>query len=40
MFDDLFSALVIIFDQPFMKGDLISWKDTKATAKDSALLGF
>lgn len=35
IFDDLFSALVIIFDQPFMKGDLISWKDTTGTVKKS-----
>lgn len=37
IFDDLFSALVIIFDQPFMKGDLISWKDTTGTVEKIGL---
>ncbi|AEI38231.1 mechanosensitive ion channel family protein [Zymomonas mobilis] len=33
IFDDLFSALVIIFDQPFRKGDIISWKDSSGTVE-------
>lgn len=33
IFDDLFSALSIIFDKPFQRGDAISWDKTSGTVE-------
>lgn len=33
IFDDLFSALSIIFDRPFRRGDAIKWDDTSGTVE-------
>ncbi len=37
IFDDLFSALSIIFDKPFHRGDLIRWEDTSGTVEQIGL---
>ncbi|HEY5711107.1 MAG TPA: mechanosensitive ion channel family protein [Allosphingosinicella sp.] len=37
IFDDLFSALSIIFDKPFRRGDSISWDSTSGTVETIGL---
>jgi len=37
IFDDLFSALSIIFDRPFARGDSIQWDDTSGTVETIGL---
>jgi small-conductance mechanosensitive channel len=37
IFDDLFSALSIIFDKPFRRGDLVKWDQTSGTVEEIGL---
>jgi small-conductance mechanosensitive channel len=37
IFDDLFSALSIIFDRPFQRGDSIKWDNTTGTVEEIGL---
>jgi small-conductance mechanosensitive channel len=37
IFDDLFSALSIIFDKPFQRGDQIKWDKTSGTVEEIGL---
>ena len=37
IFDDLFSALSIIFDKPFRRGETINWEQTTATVEEIGL---
>ena len=37
IFDDLFSALSIIFDRPFRRGDLVKWDQTSGTVEEIGL---
>ncbi len=37
IFDDLFSALSIIFDKPFQRGDSITWDKTSGTVEEIGL---
>lgn len=37
IFDDLFSALSIIFDKPFRRGETVNWEQTTATVEEIGL---